>query len=58
MIKKNYTAPEMEEIEINTPDLCKGSIGTGDGDTDAGASWTNRQRNSWSQIWVDTDRNR
>ena len=51
MEKKSYITPELEIIEMTPSTMVAASISVGNGEADAGQSFTKEQRGSWGNIW-------
>lgn len=51
MEKKKYIAPEMEVVDIDTVEMISASIEIGEGEADAGDSFSNRHRGEWGNLW-------
>lgn len=55
-MKKDYTSPTIEKVEIDLRDniMGNGSILIGGGSVNPGQSWSNRHRvtNEWENIWT------
>ena len=55
-MKKDYTSPTIEKVEIDLTDniMGRGSIQICNGSVDPGQSWSNRHRvtNEWENIWT------
>lgn len=51
MEKKLYTAPETELIKMEALAMVVASIGIGEGEADAGGSFTIEHRGTWGNLW-------
>lgn len=51
-MKKNYIAPAVEVVKIDTVQMLADSIGKGSGTIDPGSSWSNDRRGDWGDIWA------
>ena len=51
MIKKTYIAPQFDVINIEPSSLIAASIKIGDGEADAGQSFTNKHQGTHENMW-------
>ena len=51
MEKNVYIAPKMEIVEMEVVTVLAASVLFGDGDADAGQSFTNDRRGAWGNLW-------
>lgn len=51
MEKKTYIAPGTEIINVEASTIVAASIGIGEGEADAGQSFSNERRGQWGNLW-------
>ena len=53
MKKKQYIVPEVEFVELEMVEILAASIRIGEGEKDAGESFSNDRRGGWGNLWGD-----
>lgn len=51
MEKKNYIAPEMEIVKMETAAVLAASVKIGEGEAAAEQSFSNERRGGWGDLW-------